>query len=375
MSHRYSSAADAYAPLTTGSGNPGSSSSPPPQGTSHAHHSSSSRPSAGAGRYSSAYSIAESQGTFLGGSAGAAPASSSRSLHNASAAGAKASKPNAAAAAASAWAPEEDDEEDSDEDWNVFDDYNNSRPLAKAPEHVGLSSDQYARRSSLEVARALRGERAERPISTSSPSYNRMSSTNSYAHEQQMPYSDSPSQPQMQMADKRSSLLPASAFGFDVRNGDPRDKRVSMHSLNAKQQQQNARQSTGALSSMTGGYGASGSMSAMHTPMSEKTPLYDDAYGYEHDRKFSSHASGLNVNAQQQQHGQSPSGIELVTVPALGAEYTEEERKRMTRRMKRERKRSAKKQRFMEWARGKDKLCGFLDPRMAVLLAFFFFVA
>lgn len=180
-------------------------------------------------------------------------------------------------------------------EWNVYDDFNNTRPLSGTPETAGLRSPEYHRQVSQDLPRrSLGGMNRE------------YSSTSSYG----TPFSEQPP------AGNRSSLLPTSSFGFDVRNGDPRsmEKRLSVN-----------------------------------TDLQEKS---------------SKHAS-FGGEASQ-------SGIELVTVPALGAEFTEEERRKMTRPYKRRSKRGSKKAKFMTWARGENKLFGFLDPRMLVFISFIF---
>ncbi|KDN51994.1 hypothetical protein K437DRAFT_254733 [Tilletiaria anomala UBC 951] len=198
---------------------------------------------------------------------------------------------------ANAWGPDAEESEDEEEDWNIYDDFNNVRPLSSAPEAAGLSSTDYQRRASQELVRTLGSTgRAYSSSTIGSP-----------FHEDE----------------KRTSLLPSSAFGFDVQNGDPRFS----HPKRASQL-------------------ASGEDKGIMTPSNEER----------------------NPFTQTTLH----SGIELVTVPALGQEFTEEERRKMTRPYKRKSKRGAKKAKFMIWARGEKKVLGFLDPRMLVFIAFFF---
>lgn len=185
----------------------------------------------------------------------------------------------------------------SPEDWNVYDDFNNVKPLSSGPEAAGLSHTDYTRHSSSQDA-ASRLNAPARQYSMTSTSDSPFATLND---------------------EKRHSLLPASAFGFDAQNGDPRNggtKRASQMGASPEEQQRN---------------------------------------------------SYINVASQ--------SGIELVTVPALGTEYTEEERRKMTRPFKRKTKRRAKKMSMMSWAKGENKLFGFLDPRMLVVITFVFCLA
>ncbi|GAK65666.1 uncharacterized protein PAN0_009c3884 [Moesziomyces antarcticus] len=176
-----------------------------------------------------------------------------------------------------------DDDDDEDEDWNVYDDFNMTRPMPQRTSTSGLASqsDAYwdASKASL--------------IDT--------------------PYADTPG--------NRKSLLPSEAFGFDVRNADPRRSMIASTAPN--------RMST---------FSAGGAPNAI---------------------------SGVGP-----QHADS-TGIELITVPALGNEYTKEELRDMTRSSKRRRKRTARTKRCSLWVSGQDHLWGWLSPRVAVFLAFF----
>lgn len=226
------------------------------------------------------------------------------------------------AATNNAWAPEKDDDSEEEgeqsggrcrrteclthgtcgatpnvEDWNVYDDFNNVKPLSGGPESAGLGHTEYTQNSSSQDA-AFRLNAPARQYSMTSTTDSPFATLND---------------------EKRHSLLPSSAFGFDAQNGDPRNegaKRASQIGTTPEEQQRN---------------------------------------------------SYINVASQ--------SGIELVTVPALGNEYTEEERRKMTRPFKRKTKRRAKKQSMMSWAKGENKLFGFLDPRMLVFIAFAFCLA
>lgn len=159
---------------------------------------------------------------------------------------------------------EVDADADEDEEWNVYDDFNMTRPAAY--------------RMSTASTRDWDREKA------------------------------SPSQ------EKRASLLPSDAFGFDVRNADPR-RSIVHHDAGARR------------SAVVSGLGPA-------------------------------HADGTT-------------GIELVTVPALGTEYTKEELKGMTSASRRSRKRSSRSHSWRMWVSGQDHLCGWLSPRVAVFAAFF----
>lgn len=177
---------------------------------------------------------------------------------------------------------QDDDEDDEDQDWNVYDDFNMTRPMPQRTS-TGLAShnDAYwdASKQSL--------------VDT--------------------PYSDTPG--------NRKSLLPSEAFGFDVRNADPRRSVI----------QQNNRNSTFSAS-----------------PSNNRNTI-----------------SGMGP-----QHADTTTGIELITVPALGNEYTKEELREMTPAAKRRRKRAHRKRKCALWVHGEDHLWGWLSPRVAVFIAF-----
>lgn len=73
------------------------------------------------------------------------------------------------------------------------------------------------------------------------------------------------------------------------------------------------------------------------------------------------------------------SGIELITVPALGQEYSEEEMRKMTRPYKRKSKAGNRRKKVRQgagkFAEGQWRLFGWLTPRVAVFMAFIFFAA
>ncbi|SPO27744.1 uncharacterized protein UTRI_04216_B [Ustilago trichophora] len=184
----------------------------------------------------------------------------------------------------------QDDEDDEDEDWNVYDDFNMTRPMPHRTSTSGLASQNDAY------------------WDASKPSL------------VETPYSDTPG--------NRKSLLPSEAFGFDVRNADPRRSIIQSNHNAANRHSQ-----------------------------------------------FSSAAPNNAISGMGPQHADSTTGIELITVPALGNEYTKEELRDMTRNAKRRKKRSHRKKRCQLWVSGQDHLWGWLSPRVAVFLAFFVMVA
>jgi hypothetical protein len=126
-----------------------------------------------------------------------------------------------------------------------------------------------------------------------------------------------------------SALLDASAFGFDAQTSDPR---------------------------VVG-----------DQPM-PSSPSY--AYG----GNYGGYAAAPPDTPGSYAGKETGEGIELITVPALGTEYTDEERRMMKGRERRKSKLAKKKNRIGrstgKWARGETKLCGWLSPRLAVFLAF-----
>lgn len=177
---------------------------------------------------------------------------------------------------------------DSEEDWAVYDDYNNLRPLAKGPVEAGLT-DGYCDDPE------TRGMH--------------LSSTESFDDDELVPLAAG-SRPQ--------GALLADAFGFDAQNSDPR-------TWNEQQR-------------------AAASLARERNAIDQPNP---------------------ELHLELADHG-----IELITVPALGAEYSDEERKRMTAPYKRRQKRKAKKRSISDWARGDSKVLG-LDCRGAAFLVFF----
>lgn len=142
------------------------------------------------------------------------------------------------------------------------------------------------------------------------------------------PYSDYPTKSlygdRETAAPRGSRLIPASAFGFDASNMDPRTSKYM-------------RDANGEI------VGAA--------------PIGDE------DGRLGVGGSGTKGAA-------SESGIELITVPALGNEYSEEEVKRMRRSDKRRSKARKRKEGAKKWARGEKKIGGWLGPRCAVFFVF-----
>lgn len=186
---------------------------------------------------------------------------------------------------------DDDDDDDQDQDWNVYDDFNMTRPMPHRTSTSGLASQNDA------------------CWDASKPSL------------VETPYSDVPG--------NRKSLLPSEAFGFDVRNADPRRSIIHLNSGSANR-----------------------------------------------NSHYSNTGGNTNaISGMGPQHADSTTGIELITVPALGNEYTKEELREMTRGSKRRKKRSQRKKRCQLWVSGQDHLWGWLSPRVAVFIVFFILVA
>lgn len=191
---------------------------------------------------------------------------------------------------------DDEEEDDEDEDWNVYDDFNMTRPMPHRSSTSGLASQNDA------YWDASKPSLVETPYSDAVPLAAGASGN-------------------------RKSLLPSEAFGFDVRNADPRRSVI---------------QQTGANRNST----------------------------------FSSAAAANNtISGMGPQHADSTTGIELITVPALGNEYTKEELRGMTRSSKRRKKRTHRRRKCQLWVSGQDHLWGWLSPRVAVFLAFFALIA
>ncbi|EPQ30139.1 uncharacterized protein PFL1_02256 [Pseudozyma flocculosa PF-1] len=197
-----------------------------------------------------------------------------------------------------AMANDDDDDDDEDEDWNVYDDFNMTRPLSSVPNRDSMSGLQANQEGYWD---------ASTPGTAGGDS----------KADLQTPYSDYP---------QRKSLLNSEAFGFDVRNADPRRSLPPVHAG-------------------MGGGAADGSREANRVSM---------------------------LSGAGPKHADSTTGIELITVPALGTEFSKEEMRDMTRKTKKKKKRQAKKRRLGMWAKGDDHLWGWLSPRVAVFIAFIF---
>ncbi|CEH14649.1 hypothetical protein CBOM_02476 [Ceraceosorus bombacis] len=224
---------------------------------------------------------------------------------------------------AQGWAQQDDsDDDESDDDWNVYDDFNNAGPPTKAaPSMLQRSNSDFD---------------------------NYGGATQPYRDIEAAP--GAPDLPPVDIAGVRgaggnrqsrvqSTLLDPSAFGFDPRVSDP--KRMSVMADNP-------------MPSRPSGYDAYG-------------PLYE------------SEDTGSRAKMPSTPGDKAGSeGIELITVPALGAEYTDEERRQMRTRAKRKSKANAKKRKVQDeagkWARGEKKYFGWLGPRAAVFLGFAFLV-
>ncbi|KAK0562848.1 hypothetical protein OC861_005115 [Tilletia horrida] len=249
--------------------------------------------------------------------------------------GQKAAPPSAgtsAAQARKAWAPvaeeDDDDEEDDDNDdnhWNVYDDFNNARPHAAAT-----------------------GQEQENPYahpadpsrtSLSSPGLGTPSGTAAY---QTAPLGAIPrsgtNQTLSGFGQGRQSLLPREAFGFDVQNSDPRSIKVDPFGTPQGETPSSATDRMGAFlnEKRTSGY----------------QNLADQEPGLGHDRS------------------QNTTGIELVTVPALGTEFSKEEMKGMGRAQKRKAKINKRKKKVSKWASGEEKIFGLVDRRVFMIGTF-----
>jgi hypothetical protein len=156
-------------------------------------------------------------------------------------------------------------------DWNVYDDFNNKRPIS-----AGLMNQSPSYRTVQDVGDEEKG------IETSKKQQH------------------------------RQTLIPSDAFGFDARNGDPN----------------------------------------MMTPDEQKRHSYED--------------STERLHYQAKDAG----GIELVTVPALGSEFTKEEVKAMKKPYKRKRKAREAGSNARRWVKTDDRYCGCLSPIAAVFTIF-----
>lgn len=158
----------------------------------------------------------------------------------------------------------QDEEGEEDEDWNVYDDFNNVRPLAHGPIAAGLTDPVFQTKGGYEDSDDEEDELV--PIAAGT---------------------------------RAGPALLANAFGFDVQNSDPRTWDEQQRAAISLAKERNA--------------------------IAQPNP--------EHQLELADH------------------GIEMITVPALGSEWTDEERKRMARPYKRKQRRKKQKRTLLSWGR------------------------
>ncbi|CAO1617904.1 unnamed protein product [Sympodiomycopsis kandeliae] len=209
---------------------------------------------------------------------------------------------------------EQEEEESSDEDWNVYDDFNNNNS-----NNNNANNGQMVNTATPSVYGA------------SDAGYYGKYSTDGLSTPGLTPFAEHP-QTNVTRAggagNRGSTLLTADAFGFDVQNVDPRHPDV------IAQAQRNADLSAAGI--------------PLHDADSHILP------GHDPDK--------------------NQSGIELITVPALGQEFSKEEMSQMRRPYKRKVKNARRRDKAKRWGKGDYKICGWLNPRFAVLIAFIFIV-
>ncbi|UZJ52109.1 hypothetical protein CBS101457_001429 [Exobasidium rhododendri] len=177
-----------------------------------------------------------------------------------------------------------DDDDDGSEDWNVYDDFNNARSSANGtPSTMNSKRDTMLKRTSTGDCMGYLDASNDRRHALDS------------SKEQ-----------------KRQTLIPSSAFGFDVRNGDPQ----------------------------------------YITGIERPTIPYSDST----DRLKDEPRDGTD--------------IELITVPALGAEYTAEEIKAMKKPHKRRKKALHSREKAQRWIKSDDRYFGCLSPQLAIFMIF-----
>lgn len=125
---------------------------------------------------------------------------------------------------------------------------------------------------------------------------------------------------------RNSTLLTAESFGFDVQHADPR-----------------------------------------HPSVLAAEAMHDGSGHIAHSHSVSG-GGGISDGTPT---GKGESGIELITVPALGQEFTKDEMKRMSRPYRRKAKAARRKEKVSRWGKGEYKICGWLSPRWAVVISFF----
>lgn len=121
-------------------------------------------------------------------------------------------------------------------------------------------------------------------------------------------------QEQSRKQSHRQTLIPSDAFGFDARNGDPN----------------------------------------MITPEEHQRYSYADS-----------------IERLRYQGTKEAAGIELITVPALGSEFTKEEVKAMKKPYKRKRKAREAGSNARKWVKSDNRYFGCLSPIAAVFTIFF----
>jgi hypothetical protein len=175
-------------------------------------------------------------------------------------------------------------EHGSSTDWNVYDDFNNARPrAAKTPSQ-----------SSNRLSRLLSSQTG------ASAGYQDATSEGGEAF-------------RSERQQKRQTLIPSTAFGFDARNGAPQN------------------------------------MLRIEEPANSYNDSTDRLKGLEREEL---------------------GGMELITVPALGAEYTNEEFKAMKKPHKRRKKAIQQRESAQKWLKSEDRYFGCLDPRTAIVIVF-----
>ncbi|KAE8233655.1 hypothetical protein CF326_g1303 [Tilletia indica] len=260
-----------------------------------------------------------------------------------SSAGAAATRPGAPAAAgarANAWAPVADeDEDDEDEDhWNVYDDFNNARPTAGAPGSPVGAQNPYAHPS----------DPSRTSFGSGGPNSPGATGTGFVAQPppSAIPRSGTGATLSAMTGGQRQSLLPREAFGFDVQNSDPRGIRVDPY----------------------------GSPGGEFTPSSNT-----DGMGAFLNEKRGSGYQNLNaieaaIMPAGHDRSNNTTGIELVTVPALGTEFSRAEMKGMARKQKRRAHIAKRRRKMGKWASGEEKVFGLFDRRMVMIASFVFLV-
>ncbi|CAD6887256.1 unnamed protein product [Tilletia laevis] len=238
--------------------------------------------------------------------------------------------PPAAAAGTNAWAPVADDEEDDDDDhWNVYDDFNNARPSAAGS--PGGTQNPYADQFDHSRKNSFGSMGPHSPGATG---------TGFVAQPPPgaIPRSGTGATLSGLSGGQRQSLLPREAFGFDVQNSDPRGIRVDPY----------------------------GSPGGDLTP-SAKT---DGIGAFLNEKRTSGYQNLNSIEASGHDRSNNNTGIELVTVPALGTEFSQHEMKSMARKGKRKAYTAKHKRKVGKWASGEEKVFGLVGRRAVVIGSF-----